>query len=125
MHREAQGISGQAHGSDAPRGVTFVIVIDNSNIEARIQGDKPWRSTNQSSMNSSAKRSVIWARRSAPRWYWSATDWDFTRNSREAQSLLLNLRNARQPTNATFANGWVIKAQAATFNTMRQTANGR
>jgi hypothetical protein len=37
MHREAQGISGQAHGSDAPRGVTFVIVIDNSNIEARIQ----------------------------------------------------------------------------------------
>src|ERR1700727_2369374 len=66
-------------------------------------------------MNSSAKRSVIWARRSAPRWCWSATGWDFTRNSREAQSLLLNLRNVRQPTNATFANGWVIKVQAATF----------
>jgi hypothetical protein len=50
MHCKRQGISGQAHGSDAPRSVTFVIVIDNSNIETRIQGDKSWRSMSQSSI---------------------------------------------------------------------------
>src|ERR1700732_2618578 len=36
-------------------------------------------------MNSSAKRSVIWARRSAPGWCWSAAGWDFTRDAREAR----------------------------------------
>jgi hypothetical protein len=39
MHCEGQGISVLAHGSRALLSVTFAIVIDNSNIEARIQGD--------------------------------------------------------------------------------------